>query len=67
MAANDASASEVGPENGVVMRVIAGKANGVTGPVTEIAADPTYMDVMVGPGSSFSQPVPRGHAVRLMR
>ena len=49
-------------EGGVKILVIAGAVDGILGPVTEIAADPTYMDVTVGPGSSFSQPVPRGHA-----
>jgi redox-sensitive bicupin YhaK (pirin superfamily) len=30
--------------------------------VTEIAADPTYLDVSIGQGGSFSHPVERGHA-----
>ncbi|MGD9144019.1 MAG: pirin family protein [Anaerolineae bacterium] len=49
-------------EGGVRILVIAGAVDGIQGPVTEIAADPTYMDVTVGPGSSFNQPVPRGQA-----
>jgi redox-sensitive bicupin YhaK (pirin superfamily) len=49
-------------EGGVKILVIAGAVDGIQGPVTEIAADPTYMDVTVWPGSSFIQPVPSGHA-----
>src|SRR5512136_1756420 len=53
---------EVKRQGGIRIRVIAGKVDGVTGAVTEIAADPTYLDVSVPPGLTFSQPVPRGHA-----
>ena len=31
------------------------------GPVTEIYAEPEYIDVELPPGAGFSQPVPRGH------
>ncbi len=48
--------------DGVRIRVIAGKADGVTGPVTEIYADPAYLDVTVPAGASFTQPIPAGHA-----
>jgi redox-sensitive bicupin YhaK (pirin superfamily) len=48
--------------NGVRIRVIAGAANGIRGPVTEIAADPTYLDIAIPAGESFSQPVQRGHS-----
>jgi redox-sensitive bicupin YhaK (pirin superfamily) len=41
--------------------VIAGKADGVRGPVTEIAADPIYLDISIPAGHSFSQPIERGH------
>ena len=44
------------------VRVIAGEVEGVRGPVTEIAADPTYLDVTVAPQTSFVHPVPRGHS-----
>lgn len=46
---------------GVKVRVMAGEVGGVRGPVTEIAADPLYLDVQLGPGATFSQPVPAGH------
>jgi redox-sensitive bicupin YhaK (pirin superfamily) len=43
------------------VRVIAGKYLGAVGPVTEIAAQPLYMDVRLEPESDFSLPVPAGH------
>lgn len=46
---------------GVKIRVIAGTVDGVSGPVTKIIADPTYLDVAMSPHSSFAQPVARGH------
>lgn len=59
-------ASEVIPEikvnNQALIRVVAGNVAGTQGPVTEIAANPTYIDVSIPPSSSFTQPVPAGHA-----
>jgi redox-sensitive bicupin YhaK (pirin superfamily) len=49
-------------EDGVKIRVIAGTADGVQGPVTEIVADPTYLDITIPQHGSFAQPVERGHA-----
>ena len=46
---------------GVRIRVIAGMVDGVRGPVTEIVADPTYLDVTVAAGGLFEQTAPRGH------
>lgn len=43
------------------MRIVAGKVWGVSGPVTEIAARPLYLDVALRPDTSFVQSVPRGH------
>lgn len=48
---------------GVTVRVVAGEYEGVKGPVTEIAAQPLYMDVSLSPGTSFELPVPSGHTV----
>ena len=52
---------EVEREGGGKVRVIAGTFDGVVGPVTDIAADPTYLDVTLEPNSSFVEPVERGH------
>ena len=49
-------------EGGAVVRVIAGKASGVTGPVKGIAADPTYLDVSIPAGASFTLPAEAGHS-----
>jgi redox-sensitive bicupin YhaK (pirin superfamily) len=47
--------------DGVTVRVVAGEVWGTSGPVTEIAARPLYLDVSLSPGASFVQAVPRGH------
>ena len=41
--------------------MITGTVDGIAGPVTGIAADPTYLDVFIPPHTSFSQPIGRGH------
>ena len=43
------------------IKVIAGQVDGVHGPVTEIVADPTYLDVSIPAHSAFVQPIARGH------
>jgi redox-sensitive bicupin YhaK (pirin superfamily) len=43
---------------GVKVRVVAGEYNGVKGPVTEISAQPVYMDVSLQPGMEIRLPVP---------
>ncbi len=48
-------------EDGVRVLVVAGAVDGVRGPVTEIYAEPEYIDVEMPPGCSFSQPVAQGH------
>ena len=48
--------------NGATIRVIAGRVDGTAGPVTEIAADPTYIDVSLPARGSFVHPIARGHA-----
>jgi len=50
-------------DDGIKIRVIAGKVDGVSGPVKEIVADPTYLDISIPPGKTFSQRTERGHAV----
>jgi hypothetical protein len=46
---------------GLKLRVVAGEANGVLGPVTEIAASPLYLDAQLAPGTEFIQAIPAGH------
>jgi len=52
---------EIHREGSATIRVIVGSVDGVTGPVGGIAADPTYLDVLVSPRSSFVHPIARGH------
>jgi redox-sensitive bicupin YhaK (pirin superfamily) len=48
-------------EDGTIIRVIAGVIEDIRGPVTGIAVDPLYLDVLVPPHTSFIQPINRGH------
>lgn len=50
-------------KDGANVRLVAGEFAGVCGPVTEIAAQPLYMDVSLEPGAEFSMQVPSGHTV----
>jgi redox-sensitive bicupin YhaK (pirin superfamily) len=52
---------ELQKENGVCIRVVAGAVDGVQGPVTDIEADPTYLDVRVPAGVGFRHAIPAGH------
>jgi redox-sensitive bicupin YhaK (pirin superfamily) len=57
---------EIERADGTRIRVVSGRVetqlgDGVRGPVTEIAADPTYLDVTVPAGGRFAHPIPRGH------
>ncbi len=54
---------EISREDGVKIRVIAGKVDGVRGAVSEIYADPVYLDVSIPANGSFSHPVKKGHTV----
>ena len=50
-------------KDGIKIRVVAGTVDGVSGPVTEIAAAPLYMDVQLVPGIEWTLPTPEGHTV----
>jgi quercetin 2,3-dioxygenase len=52
---------EIKRKDGSVVRLIAGKVDGVSGPVTEIAADPFYADISVPAEATFTLPIPKGH------
>jgi redox-sensitive bicupin YhaK (pirin superfamily) len=54
--------NEIHRPGGAAIRVIAGTVDGVTGPISGIAAEPAYLDVALPPGSTFVQSVPRGHS-----
>ena len=48
-------------KEGLRVRVVAGSFAGITGPVTEIAAAPLYLDVQMAADTEFVQPIPAGH------
>jgi redox-sensitive bicupin YhaK (pirin superfamily) len=52
-----ADVPEIQLKNGVSIKVIAGSYDGVSGPVTDIVADPTYFDVALPSNTSFLLPV----------
>lgn len=47
--------------DGISVRVVAGEYGGVKGPVTEIAAQPIYMDVTLAPSTTFTLEIPEEH------
>ena len=46
---------------GVRVKVIAGEAGGVRGPVRDIVVQPEYLDVALEPHTTFEHAIPRGH------
>jgi quercetin 2,3-dioxygenase len=56
-----AAIPEVRRDDGTLVRVIAGAVGDVRGPVTDIFADPEYLDVALPEHAGFEQPVTRGH------
>jgi hypothetical protein len=47
--------------DGIKIKIIAGEVDNVRGPVTEIEADPIYLDVTVPQNGVFKHPIERGH------
>ena len=50
-------------KDGVKIRIVAGKVDNITGPVTDIAASPLYMDVELAPDTEWQFPIPDGHTL----
>ena len=55
----------VTPNEGVKVKVIAGRVAGTDGPISQPATDPTYLDIEALPGACFKQPLEAGHAAFL--
>lgn len=53
---------QVNVDGGAVVRVITGTTANTKGPVSGIAADPTYLDVSLPARSSFKQQIAEGHS-----
>jgi redox-sensitive bicupin YhaK (pirin superfamily) len=49
--------------DGATVKVIAGAAGGVSGPVRDVVTRPQYLDVTLAPGATFVHDTPRGHTV----
>ena len=47
--------------DGVRIRIIAGEVDQTKGPIHGIVTNPTYLDVGMDPGASFTHPIPEGH------
>jgi len=54
---------EVTDAGGATIKIIAGSAGGVSGPVRDIVTSPEYLDVNIPPGGTFTHRTPRGHTV----
>jgi len=48
-------------KDGIKIRVVAGAVEHVTGPVTDIAASPLYLDLQLAADKEWTQPIPSGH------
>ena len=57
---SEAEIPEVRADGGATVRVVAGELNGKHGPVNGIAANPTYLDVILPASSTFTYPIERG-------
>ena len=53
------------PAPGVTVKVIAGRAGGVSGPIAQPATDPTYLDLALEPGAKFVKDLPADHSAFL--
>ena len=51
----------VSPRKDINIRVIAGRVNGIDGPVRDIVADPEFLDISLGPDTFFTHPVKPGY------
>src|SRR4030042_1614906 len=58
---NSTDIPEVELPGGGIIRLIAGHLSKAAGAVTDIYADPTYLDVTLPPNTSFSHPIPAGN------
>jgi quercetin 2,3-dioxygenase len=58
---NSTNIPELELPDGVKIRLIAGHLGTTSGAVTDIYADPTYLDVTLSPEAKFSHPVLTGH------
>jgi quercetin 2,3-dioxygenase len=53
------------PGKGVSVKVIAGRVEGIVGPILQPATDPTYLDMALEPGTQFVHALPKDYAAFL--
>ncbi len=53
---------QVRPAEGVTVKVIAGTVDGVTGPISQPATEPVYLDIALAPGADWAFDLPDGHS-----
>jgi len=53
------------PAKGVTAKVIAGKVDGISGPIFQPATDPTYIDLAIEPGAEYLHALPKDYAAFL--
>jgi redox-sensitive bicupin YhaK (pirin superfamily) len=51
----------ISPRSDISIRVIAGRVNSISGPVRDIASDPEFLDISLGPDTFFTHPVKPGY------
>ena len=51
---------EISLKDGVKVKILCGKVNGVQGPVRDIVTDPEYLDITVPAGTTFTHPIKTG-------
>lgn len=56
---------EVELENGIKIKIIAGRVSGVSGPVDDIVIDPEYLDCLLPPATRFIHETKRGYTALL--
>ncbi|GAA5079915.1 pirin family protein [Lysobacter panacisoli] len=49
------------PQDGVQVKLIAGRLGDVAGPIRQPATDPVYLDIELAPGTSWDYELPDGH------
>lgn len=52
---------QVTPASGVTVKVLAGQVDEVTGPISQPATEPVYLDVELAAGSRWRHELPEGH------
>jgi len=53
---------EIATDDGAIIRLVAGAVDHTRGPVEGIAVEPLYMEIELGAGGRYAQPVTPGHA-----